>query len=232
MGDGGVILVVDQDRKARARTELILRPLKHDVACAADAEVALELVEARVPALAIVDVELPGLNGLGLLTQLVQRFDGAVPVILTSADRTAPLDRAAGLLLGADDYLVKPVDPAELVARAARTLKRASSRPHDAAPDPSTKALSPREHEILGFLAQGKTQRQIADDLVLSPKTVGTHIQHVLSKLGVHSRAQAVAEAYRSRLVTVEFEGHLLAADARVDDEPGAESLPPPALVT
>ena len=232
MGDGGVILVVDQDRKARARTEVILRPLKHDVTSVADAELALELVEARVPALAIVDVDLPGLNGLGLMTQLIERFDGTVPVILTSADRTAPLDRAAGLLLGADDYLEKPVDPAELVARAARTLKRASSRPHDLAPDPAKRTLSPREQEILGFLAEGKTQRQIADDLVLSPKTVGTHIQHVLSKLGVHSRAQAVAEAYRSRLVSAEFEGQLLAVDARVDDEPGAESRPPAALVT
>ena len=155
-----------------------------------------------------------------------------MPVILTSAERTAPLDRAAGLLLGADDYLVKPVDPAELVARVARTLKRASSRPHDPAPDPAKRTLSPREQEILGFLAEGKTQRQIADELVLSPKTVGTHIQHVLSKLGVHSRAQAVAEAYRSHLVSAEFEGHILATDARVDDGPEAESLPPPALVT
>ena len=231
MGDGGVILVVDQDRKARARTELILRPLKHEVACAADAEVALELVDARVPALAIVDVELPGLNGLGLLTQLVQRFDGAVPVILTSADRTAPLDRAAGLLLGADDYLVKPVDPAELVARVARTLKRASSRPQDRAPDSSTKPLSPREQEILGFLAEGKTQRQIADHLVISPKTVGTHIQHVLSKLGVHSRAQAVAEAYRSRLVTPEFEGHLLDDGLEAETDGGRLSPPSVALL-
>ena len=228
MGEGGVILVVDQDRKARARTELILRPLKLDVACAADAEVALELVEARIPALAIVDVELPGLNGLGLLTQLIGRFDGAVPVILTSVDRTTPLDRTAGLLLGADDYLVKPVDAAELVARVNRSLRRAART--DAAPVKGT--LSPREREILGFLAAGKTQRQIADDLVLSPKTVGTHIQHVLSKLGVHSRAQAVAEAYRSRLVSPEFEGHVLAQGASVGDEPGAELLPPPALVT
>ena len=48
----------------------------------------------------------------------------------------------------------------------------------------------------------------------------------------MHSRAQAVAEAYRSHLVSAEFEGHILATDARVDDEPEAESLPPPALVT
>jgi two-component system nitrate/nitrite response regulator NarL len=225
MGDEGVILVIDQDRRARTRTELILRPLQREVVCAPDAESALELVDARVPALVIVDVELPGLNGLGLLAQLHARFDDAVPVILTSAERTAPLDRAAGLLLGADDYLVKPVDPAELVARVGRSLRRAAA----ASPGtPAKGALSPREREILGFLAEGKTQGQIADQLVISPKTVGTHIQHVLAKLGVHSRAQAVAEAYRSRLVTPEFEGHAL------DDGLGAETdggrLSPPSV--
>ncbi|HKY24894.1 MAG TPA: response regulator transcription factor [Gaiella sp.] len=228
MDDCGVILVVDHDRRCLTRTALILRPLKHEVATAADAESALETLSGGCPLLAIVDVELPGLNGLGLLTRIVERFDGRVPVILTSAVRTAPVDRAAGLMVGADDYLVKPLDAAELVARVERTLRRvAPSR--QVAND--TRALSPREQEILGFLAEGKTQRQIADELVLSPKTVGTHIQHVISKLGVHSRAQAVAEAYRSRLVSPEFEGHLLATSTSSEEDQGAESLPPPALV-
>jgi DNA-binding CsgD family transcriptional regulator len=61
--------------------------------------------------------------------------------------------------------------------------------------------LSPREREILALLADGQSQKQIAAALVISPKTVATHIQHLLSKLGVHSRAQAVAIAYRLGLV-------------------------------
>ena len=62
------------------------------------------------------------------------------------------------------------------------------------------------------MLSQGLGQPEIAQKLVLSPKTVGTHIQHILSKLNVHSRAQAVAEAYRRGLVSPDFTGHELAA--------------------
>jgi DNA-binding CsgD family transcriptional regulator len=61
--------------------------------------------------------------------------------------------------------------------------------------------LSPREREILTLLAEGNTQTQIAADLVLSPRTVATHIQNLLRKLGVHSRAEAVVAAYRDGLV-------------------------------
>ena len=71
--------------------------------------------------------------------------------------------------------------------------------------------LSPRELEILALLAEGVGQAEIAQRLVVSPKTVGTHIQHILSKLNVHSRAQAVAEAYRLGLVRPDFTGHGLA---------------------
>ena len=70
--------------------------------------------------------------------------------------------------------------------------------------------LSPREHEILALLAGGKTQKQIAAALVISPRTVATHIQHLLAKLGVHSRAQAVALAFQSGLVEPDVEAHAL----------------------
>ena len=73
-------------------------------------------------------------------------------------------------------------------------------------------SLSPRELEILGLLSQGLSQTEIAESLVLSPKTVGTHIQHVLSKLGVHSRAQAIVEAYRLGFVSPDFAAHELIA--------------------
>ena len=74
-----------------------------------------------------------------------------------------------------------------------------------AAPEPSPggalHALTPRELEVLGLLAQGLNQPAIAGRLFISPTTVGTHIQRILAKLDVHSRAEAVALAYRERLL-------------------------------
>jgi DNA-binding NarL/FixJ family response regulator len=208
MDDCGVILVVDSDRRSRLRLELILRPTQLEVVNAADAESALDHARKRRPALAIVDVELTGLNGLALLAQLLELLGPDFPVFLTSGERTSAQDRATGLLLGAEDYLVKPLDPTEVVARVRRTLRRRA--PASPAPFLDTSSvrsrLSARERQILRLLAEGKTQRRIAEALVISPKTVGTHIQHVLAKLGVHTRAQAVAEAYRLDLVNGDYE--------------------------
>ena len=71
--------------------------------------------------------------------------------------------------------------------------------------------------EILALLANGRTQREIATALVISPKTVATHIQHLLSKLGVHSRAQAVGVAYRLGLVELDVLAHALEAGLPAD---------------
>jgi DNA-binding NarL/FixJ family response regulator len=107
----------------------------------------------------------------------------------------------AGLLLGADDYLVKPFEADELLARLRRSLRRHKVLRafRNGAPSPLA-ALTVRESEVLALLAEGLTQAEIATRLVLSPRTVGTHIQHILSKLEVHNRAQAVALALRNGL--------------------------------
>jgi DNA-binding NarL/FixJ family response regulator len=204
VGDCGVILVIDQDREFRLLAEEVLGRMNHPARAVASAEEAQAFLDGERPALVVIEVELPELNGLAILARLLETFGDDLPVILTSATRGTPLDRAAGLLLGADDYLVKPIDPAELVARVRRSLRRAGAiAPNgngSARPQADAK-LSPREREILGLLAEGQTQKQIAAELVISPKTVGTHIQHVLAKLGVHSRAQAIARAYHDGLV-------------------------------
>jgi DNA-binding NarL/FixJ family response regulator len=203
MKDWRAVLVVDCDQATRlliatqvARLGLVCRAVD-------SSEAALATVGNEELALAVIEVELPGLNGLGLLQVLHERFQG-LPVILTSSKHADPVGRAAGLMLGADDYLVKPLDPTELAARMHRSLQR-SGRPagdgRSTGHPSDVTGLSQREREILTLLAEGMTEKQIAAALVLSPKTVATHIQNLLKKLGVHSRAQAVGAAYRDGLV-------------------------------
>jgi DNA-binding NarL/FixJ family response regulator len=204
MSNAGTILVVDCDKTTQALVGAQAERLGFACSAVDSSEAALAAAEKDEPALAVIAVELPGLNGLGLLHALHERF-ATLPIILTSSKYADPVGRAAGLMLGADDYLVKPLDPAELAARMLRSLRR-SHRPggRDLPADPSSDSgdLSRREHEILLLLAEGKSEAEIAAALVLSPKTVATHIQNTLRKLGVHSRTQAVAAAYRDGLVT------------------------------
>jgi DNA-binding NarL/FixJ family response regulator len=105
-----------------------------------------------------------------------------------SGEWVDPLDRAAALLLGADDYIVKPFGQDEFLARIRRLLARTARAGRGAKADAAVSALTTREQEVLRLLASGLSQMEIAGRLVISPKTVATHIQNVLTKLGVHSR--------------------------------------------
>ena len=192
---GGLAIVVDADGASRQRVRDLLTRIGLRVLEAADGETALAFATATPPQLVVLEVRLPGLGGYETCRELRERFGDDVAIVFISGDRTEPSDRSAGLLLGADEYLTKPVQPEELLARV-RTLlrgRRASGRPFE--------ELTPREAEILKLLASGLTQDEIASTLVLSTRTVGTHIQHILGKLGVHSRTQAVALAHRHNLL-------------------------------
>jgi DNA-binding NarL/FixJ family response regulator len=203
MSDFETVLVVDCDEAARSLIAAQVARLGLDCNAVDSSEAALAAMEKDEPALAVIAVELPGLNGLGLLQALHERFEH-LPVILTSSKHVDSVGRAAGLMLGADDYLVKPLDPAEFAARLRRSLGRSDRSVGVVSRDGRTghaDDLSRREREILLLLAEGKAEMEIAATLVLSPKTVATHIQNMLRKLGVHSRTQAVAAAYREGLV-------------------------------
>jgi DNA-binding NarL/FixJ family response regulator len=215
--DCGTILIVDSDDASRLTAVQVAVRLGYDARPTPTADELVERLGPERPALAIVEVELPGAgNGLDVMRQLHETFDDALPVILVSARQTDAFDRTAGLMLGADDYLTKPVDPAELLARVKRSLRRASAASTNGHANGNghrngdDSGLSPREQQILGLLAEGRTQRQIAEDLVISSKTVATHIQHVLSKLGVNTRAQAVAMAFQKGFVEPDVRGHVL----------------------
>jgi two-component system nitrate/nitrite response regulator NarL len=213
MTDCGTILVVDHDDATRLSAVQVAVRLGYEVCAVENAELLLERLDGHTPALAIVEVGLPGaVSGLELLRELHERFGDDLPVILVAAEPTTALDRTAGLMLGADDYLVKPLDTGELLARVRRSLRRprANGNGNGNGRRSSEVNLSPREREILALLAEGRSQKQIAASLFISSKTVATHIQHLLSKLGVHSRAEAVAAAYQRGLVEPEVRAHAL----------------------
>jgi DNA-binding NarL/FixJ family response regulator len=166
---------------------------------AVDGKTALEAVREERPELVILEVDLPEVSGYEICRELRDLLGEGLPVVLVSGERTGTTDRVAGLLIGADDYLVKPCAPDELLARVRALIRRATP----AAPTPPivVSDLTKRELEVLRLLAEGLEQAEIARQLVISPKTVNTHTQNIFRKLGVRNRAQAVAAAYQLELV-------------------------------
>jgi DNA-binding NarL/FixJ family response regulator len=225
------ILVVDDDAPFRSFACDLLARAGFSVAAAADAEEALALAQRRPPQLVLLDVKLPRVSGYELLKQLRDRLGGELPVVFVSGERTDVYDRVAGLLLGADDYIVKPFDPSELIARVRRLVRPAPEKANRAASE-AIDSLTRREREVLGLLADGRGSGEIADELAISPRTLDTHVQHILSKLDVRNRAQAVAFAHRSGFGDDEaFAAHVASSrveSGRLTAEPGRGADPDP----
>jgi DNA-binding NarL/FixJ family response regulator len=193
----GGILLVDDDKAFRSFVAELFEGIGYSTRSLASGAEVLAAVAEQLPGAVLLDVQLPGVNGYEICRALRDRYGDSIAIIFISGERTDPMDRAGGLLIGADDYLVKPVDPGELIARVIRLLDRTHSNGHAATPNGKLDSLTQRENEVLDLLAEGLTQEQIADRLVISPKTAATHIQRILGKLGVRSRAQAVALVLR-----------------------------------
>jgi DNA-binding NarL/FixJ family response regulator len=208
----GGILVVDDDELFRSFVTELLESVGYRVRELDSGSAVLAAVAEEDPAAILLDVQLPGLNGYEVCRELRDRYGDSIAIVFVSGERMEALDRVAGLLLGADDYLVKPVDPGELIAR----LRRLVERPHSngqVATAQKLESLTQREQEVLGLLAEGLRQEEIAGKLVISPKTVATHIQRILGKLEVRSRAQAVSIALREDVngpLREDVNGHML----------------------
>ena len=194
--DDAPILIVDDDVESRALIARLLRRLGYSTHELATGEGALEAAQRERPALVLLEVRLPDTSGYEVCRELRDEFGETLPIVFLSRDRAERSDQVAGLLVGADDYVVKPFAPDELLARVRRLLARSK-----APASPVVAGLTKREHEVLSLLAEGFPQAEIASRLSVSPKTVAKHIEHVLSKLGVHSRTEAVAFALRNGVV-------------------------------
>jgi DNA-binding NarL/FixJ family response regulator len=191
-----LVLIADQDDEERAALARLLECAGFNVVEVASGDDALALAEEGGLSLVILEVPLPRMSGYEVCRSLREERGKDIPVLFLSGARTESYDRVAGLSLGADDYLVKPYAPDELLAR----VRRLVAKPRRKAARRAG-GLTPRELEILQLLAGGQSPDEIAGDLFISSRTVATHIEHIFIKLDVHSRVEAVAVAYRDGLV-------------------------------
>ena len=210
------VLIVDDQELIRAGFRLILTARGIDVAGeAADGAAAVEAERRLAPDVVLMDIRMPGMDGIEAARRILARNPHCRVLMLTTFD----LDRYvyAALALGASGFLLKDVGPEQLTAgiRAVasgdallapavtrrlidefvRTRPRRVDRPE------ALDALTPRELEVLGLVAQGLSNAEIADLLVVEETTVKTHVSRLLAKLDLRDRVQAVILAYDSGLI-------------------------------
>jgi DNA-binding NarL/FixJ family response regulator len=201
------ILLIEDHPQMRENLRLMLEMEGFAVLTAAQGRAGLECARRELPDVILCDVMMPELDGYGVLAAL--RADAAtagIPFLFLTA-RGEKADQRTGMNLGADDYLVKPVAKQEVLAaiharwqRQQQQVERVQSQMRFA-PDFSSATplealgLSPREAEVLLWIAQGKTNEEISLILGIARNTIKKHVLHLLDKLGVDSRNAAAVRA-------------------------------------
>jgi DNA-binding NarL/FixJ family response regulator len=193
----GAVLIADEDDESRRTLSGLFERAGFRVTAVSSGVEALQAAVEIEPALVVLEIPLGALSGYEVCRTLREQA-AELPIVFISGTRTESYDRVAGLLVGADDYIVKPYAADELLARV-RNLVRRSVPPAR----PGAARLTKREREVLQLLADGLRQDAIAERLFISQRTVGTHIENILRKLEVQSQAQAVALAFREELVEI-----------------------------
>jgi DNA-binding NarL/FixJ family response regulator len=185
------------------------------VACAENGSQVLPLVQRTKPDLVVLDLRMPGIDGLTCLGLLRERFPEVKTAVLSALDQDETV--GAALTAGANAFISKAIDPAEL----AEALRRAAA---DSVPEAIGLAerragsafeemgLTERELVVLRELAGGHSNKEIAQSLWLAEQTVKFHLTNIYRKLNVHSRTEAVHWAYRHGVLEAEAERALLPA--------------------
>jgi len=211
------IVIVDDQAMVRAGFAALLdsQPDLAVTGQASNGEEAVALVLEQSPDVVLMDVRMPVLDGIGSTRRIVEAGSTAAIVMLTTFDLDDYVLEA--IRAGASGFLLKDAPPADLlqavrvVARGEallaprvtrRLIERFAALPERRTPPPGTlSTLTAREREVLVEVARGRSNTEIAADLVIAEQTVKTHVSRVLGKLGLRDRAQAVMAAYESGLV-------------------------------
>ena len=209
------VLVADDQSMVRAGFRMLLGG-EEDMEVVAEASNGLEAVDKAArfdPSVVLMDIRMPELDGLEATRRILAANSGARILILTTFDLDEYVYEA--LRAGASGFLLKDAPENQLLAgirivadggslfapAVTRKLIERFSQRAPAAPRPDLAQLTPRELEVLTLLARGLSNAEIAQTFVVSEHTVKTHVAHILQKLDLRDRVQAVVLAYESGLV-------------------------------
>jgi DNA-binding NarL/FixJ family response regulator len=203
------LLLVDDDPNLVLLVKDYLEFRGYEVASANNGREALDSLDHSVPDMIICDVMMPEVDGYGFVADLRKRQDiGWIPVLFLSAKGQSQ-DRIKGLNLGADVYMVKPFEPEELVAQVESSLSQSGRiRQHADTGAPSetliqvnpSVELTPTEAKVVQLVAKGLANKDIAQQMKLSQRTVESHVSNMLGKTGLNNRTELARWAIESRM--------------------------------
>lgn len=208
-GDRQKLLLIDDDPNLVLLVKDYLEYRGYEVMTAENGYDALQVLATETPHMVICDVMMPEMDGYTFVKHI--RSDpqtSLLPVLFLSAKGQSQ-DRIRGLNTGADVYMVKPFEPEELVAQIEASLKQSSRvaqlQEQAAAVEPTIHVpfavdLTPTEIKVVQFVARGMANREIAEELCVSQRTVESHVSNMLGKTGLHNRTELARWAIESKL--------------------------------
>lgn len=202
------LLLIDDDPNLILLVKDYLEFRGFEVLTAENGQEALEILEQETPDMIICDVMMPEMDGYAFVEKVRENNRTSwIPVMFLSAKGQSQ-DRVKGLGTGADVYLVKPFEPEELVAQVESSLKQAqrlidhSSRSSQLAPTIHVDAsveLTPTETKVVQLVSQGLSNREIAERLNVSQRTIESHVSNMLNKTNLHNRTELARWAIESK---------------------------------
>jgi DNA-binding NarL/FixJ family response regulator len=202
------LMLVDDDPNLVLLVKDYLELRGYEVITAGHGRDALRLLEKTLPNLIICDVMMPEMDGYAFVKYVRDNpRTNCIPVLFLSAKGQIQ-DRVTGLSTGADVYMVKPFEPDELVAQIEASLKQAArmqqfqseSGSEFSAQVPLDVDLTPTERRVMQFVARGMANKEIADELHVSQRTVESHVSNMLGKTGLSNRTELARWAIERRL--------------------------------